>query len=396
MLSFPMTVQSCAAMLLAVSLAGCSDATGLIPRVHQRWYKTQLSYGLSRPAASGDLVFFATGDGQVIARKQSTGDEVWATKISLDQIYGANLVVRDGVLAVSVIRTTVGLDIAAGQQLWSYNAPLDTLENSGPAALPGNVARAHLDADSNTVFVPAWGATVSALDLRTGATRWVWQFGRVGSDTAARAFRSGSQGVTAAGDTVYATLWHFRDFQGLASEAWLVALDRLTGQELWRVALPTYTGGTVVWGRPVVAGNLIIFDGRGGHAFAIDRNTQQLAWEYKPHTTNATFAQIEFFGGSLYLDGGDHSIYALRASDGSVLWRAPFTSQASQDLLATERRVYFSDGPTLYVVDRLTGRNVVDVQQPHAGDSFFGSPASFANGQIFVTVDNGAWSFDEP
>lgn len=389
-------VQAFEATLTVALLVSCRDATGSTARLHQRWYKTQPGYGLSRPATSGDLVFFSTGDGQIVARKESTGDAVWASKISEDQVYGANMVVRGGVLAVAIIRATVAIDISTGRELWSYAAPLDTLETAGAGALPGNVARAHLDADSSTVFIPAWGGSVSAVDLRTGTTRWVWQLGRVPSDTAARAFRSGSQGVSSSGDTVFATAWHFRDLQGLSSEAWLVAIDRLTGREFWRLVLPSYTGGTVVWGRPAIVGNFLIFDGRGGHAFAVDRATQRLAWEYKPQTQNATFAQIETYDGVVYFDGGDHYVYALRATDGTMVWRAAFSSQAAQDLLVTERRVYFSDGATIYVVDRSTGRQVARGEQPTAGDSFFGSPAAYSNGQVFVTADNGAWSFDEP
>jgi hypothetical protein len=36
------------------------------------------------------------------------------------------------------------------------------------------------------------------------------------------------------------------------------------------------------------------------------------------------------------------------------------------------------------------------VRQPRSAESHFASPAAFADGQVFVTVNGAAWSFDEP
>ena len=382
---------------LALGLVACRDSTASEGSVHTRWYERQFGYGYPRPATFGKLVFFGTGDGFVVARDQATGRTVWATRVSYDDIEGLNMVVRDGILAVSVIHTTVGLDAASGSVMWHFEAPADTVGKGGIGVGPGNVAGTHIDADLTTVYVPAWGASVSAVHLVTGATRWVWKPGKTASDTAVRGvFRSGSQGLTVSGDTVFATAWHFLDVAGLSSEAWLVALDRATGRELWRVTMPSYTGGAFVWGAPVVSGDLVVFSSIGGHEYAINRNTQEIAWEYVPNTQNGTFSQTEYYDGIVYHDGGDRFIYALRASDGSRVWRAPFSSQTTTDMLATERRLIFTDGGSIYVLDRATGRQIANVKQPHTWDSFFGSPAAYANGQIFVTVGDGAWSFDEP
>jgi outer membrane protein assembly factor BamB len=160
--------------------------------------------------------------------------------------------------------------------------------------------------------------------------------------------------------------------------------------------MPTYTGGAFVDGAPVVNNNVVIFESIGGHEYGIDRFTRRLVWEHKPNTTNATESETELYDGVVYHDGGDQNIYALRATDGSLVWRASFGAKANRDLLVTARRVFMSDGRTLYVFDRRNGRLMTQIEQPHTADSFFASPAAYANGQIFVTVGDGAWSFDEP
>jgi len=385
------------ALGMALASSGCHETTSTSAGVRERWYQRQRGFGYTRPAISGTHVFFGTGDGEVIAREQQTGTAVWATKIANESIGGANMVVRGAVLVVPVVHETVALDAITGQEKWRYSAPLDTIAGRGGISEPGLVFRTHIDADDQTVYIPAWGASISAVDVGTGAVRWIWQSNATASDTAAGGtFRSGSGGVRVSGDTVYATVWHSLDASGLAAESWLVALDRNTGRELWRTVMAPAGSSALVLGAPVVAGDLVIFQVTGGREYAINRLTTQLAWEYTPHTTNATDAETELYDGIVYHDGGDQYIYALHAVDGSVVWRAPFSSMTSDDMLVTSRRVIFSDGGTLYVLDRATGRQLVRVEQPRTSDSFFASPPAYANGQVFVTVGDGAWSFDEP
>jgi outer membrane protein assembly factor BamB len=386
---------------VALAIIGCRDATGVTTHVHTRWYQKQVGYAETRPAISGNLVIFGTGDGKIVARRQGDGTPAWTTAVSLDPILGARMIVRSNIVIVPILVETVALDVANGRVVWRYSAPADTAWERGQT-YPGELWRSHIAADSQTVFIPAWGASVSAVDVRTGSVRWIWQPSRTASDTAARGvFRSGSQGVAVSGDTVYATAWHFLNADGLASEAWLVALDRATGHELWRLTMPSYTSGAFVRGAPVVSGRIVAFETAGGHEFGIDRFTAQLAWEYKPQTQHSTEAETELYDHVVYHDGGDGYIYALRIADGSQLWRATTDLSlggaiTNRDMLITERRVTFSDGMTLHVLDREDGHEIAQTKQPGTWDSFFASPAAYSNGRIFVTVGDGAWSFDEP
>ena len=203
--------------------------------------------------------------------------------------------------------------------------------------------------------------------------------------------------MAVSGDTVFATVWYFVDRLGLKADAWLVALDRRTGRELWKFVTKTPTGGVVTTGAPALFRNLAIFSIIGGSVFAVDRTTGQLVWRFTSQPRLGTSAGAELYGGVIYQDGGDSHIYALRATDGSVLWKGPFEAQTGSDLLVTERRIYATNVSNMFILDRASGRRVAMLEHPKGPiNGVFGSAAAYANGQVFLTMFNGAWSFDEP
>ncbi|MGZ6166547.1 MAG: outer membrane protein assembly factor BamB family protein [Gemmatimonadaceae bacterium] len=389
------------AVPLGVSLWSCRDSTGPgSGRVHERWYQSQSGYARARPAVSGNVVYFGDGFGDVIARDVRTGIQVWITKAGQDPVDGANILVRAGVVVAPLQTHTVGLDAATGRGLWSFKAPDDTVGvPPGYVAAPGSVWLASIDADDQTVYIPAWGASVSAVDLHTGNVRWIWHPGRIEGDTATSGiFRSGAMGVRVSGDTIFATMWHFVTANGALSEGWLVAIDRRGGKELWRVRLSYQGSGTYIWTAPVVYGNLVIVHTLSARTYAINRTTQTVVWEFTVPSANplSTIAGVGLYGDVVYVDGGDEQLHALRARDGSVIWNAPFPAQTDTDLLVTERRVIFTNGMELMFLDRETGRMVARTIQPRTYDGLFSSAAVFSNGLVFITMAGAAWCIDEP
>lgn len=385
---------------LVVSLWSCRDSIGPgSGKVHELWYQSQSGWAWARPAISGNVVIFGDGSGEIIARDVRTGDRKWTAKVGQEPVNGANILARNGVVVAPLYTYTVGLDAGTGRQLWRFNAPDDTVGvPPGYVALPGTVAASRIDADDQTVYIPAWGASVSAVDLHSGNARWVWQPGRIDGDTAASGvFPSGSVSVRVSGDTVFATLWHFVNRPGGYSEAWLVAIDRLTGHELWRVRLPYQGSGVLIEAMPVVYENLVIVHTLSARTYAINRTTQKVVWEFTaPAAHLSTIAGAELYEDILYVDGGDEQIHALHARDGSVIWSAPFPTQATSDLLVTQRRIIFPNGGQLIVLDRESGGTVVITSQPHTSDPLFSSAATFSNGFVFITVAEAAWCFKEP
>ncbi len=388
-------------LAMAIALAGwsCRNSSGPSDGgVRERWYQAQPGWAWARPAVSGNTVYFGTGDGQIIARDVSNGNPRWAARFGADPVKGANILVKSGVVVAPILNYTVGIEAATGRVLWRYEAPHDTTGNApGAITRPGQVVLSRIDADDATVYIPAWGASVSAVDLATGAPRWVWQPGPITGDTAVSGvFRSGSMSVRVGGDTVFATMWHYVNRQGGTSEAWVVAIERTTGVEIWRVKLPYQGSGVLIDGAPALYGNLVIVHTVSGRTYAIDRTTQEIAWEFTVPNTLSTDAQAEVYAGIIYVDAGDGRIYALRPNDGGVIWSGEFSSQTARDMLVTERRIVLTDGGKLYVLDRQTGARIATVTQPRTHDPLFSSPAAFADGLVFVTVAEAAWCFEEP
>jgi outer membrane protein assembly factor BamB len=406
-MSHPLSHQSFAAgpfarALVVVSVLGVAggwscgrDPTGT--DIRERWFQPQAGSSWARPAVAGDLVYFGTGDGKVIARSVATGVQRWARTIDGTRIEGANFVVHDGVVAVATLRSTVALDAGTGVELWRYQAPPEM--GLGATGLPGGVSLSHLAVDDQHVYVPAWGASISALDRRTGVVRWVWQPGRAPTDTAmADRFRSGSMGVRVSGDTLFASAWHFTIENGVTSEAWLLALDRRTGREIWRTTLPNPRGGTV-FAAPALTDRAVVLAVSSGRVAAVDRATGQPVWAFEPPLERSPASQAETDADAVYSDGGDGFVYALDPATGAVKWKAPFPTQTSHDMVVSARHLYAPMGYYLYIFDRRTGRRIAALPQPGATaetGSLFSSPVAVAGGRVFATVHQGAWSFDEP
>src|ERR1700719_4567902 len=105
--------------LMLTAIGSCHESSGPAgEQVHQRWYVAQSGYGRARPTILNTMVFFGTGDGQVIARDINSGTQVWSAKTGVDAIDGANLIARSGVVVASAILYTVGLDAQTGRELW--------------------------------------------------------------------------------------------------------------------------------------------------------------------------------------------------------------------------------------------------------------------------------------
>lgn len=148
---------------------------------------------------------------------------------------------------------------------------------------------------------------------------------------------------------------------------------------------------------PVVYENLVIVHTLSARTYAIDRSTQKVVWEFTaPSAHLSTVAGVELHGDVLYVDGGDEQIHALNARDGSVVWSSSFPTQATSDLLVTQRRIIFPIGGELVVLDRETGRMVAITTQPRTYDPLFSSAATFSNERVFITVAEATWCFDEP
>jgi outer membrane protein assembly factor BamB len=300
------------------------------------------------------------------------------------------------VVVAPVLFHTVGLDAATGAELWRYEAPLDTVDG-GPRT-PGQLLRVRLDADEQAVYVPAWGGTIAAVELRSGRLRWRWQ------PEPGIAHRFGAQGVRVSGDTVFGTIWHFLNASGTQAEAWVIALDAATGRQLWRTVLPIGLSGVSVAGRPEVTPEGVVAMTVSADLFSLDRRTGRVMWHVRRQQPgpldigHPVFSGPAVVGNTIYADDGFSGLRAVQSGDGKLLWRSSYSGgQFVDDLLVTPTRIYGPSGQ-LHVFDRRTGAWLGMVGQPGKTgyDSFFPATPAAAEGRVFAPYDGGVLAFREP
>lgn len=397
--------------LISLALAAaCRDATApdgprhvgewdTYGRVRDRWYEPQSGYGAACPTVAGDVVVFGTGDGHLIARDRASGTERWRALVTGGgySVDAGLLTVKDVVVALADYQT-VGVDRASGRVLWSYAAPPDSNAWFGYPSAPGYLSHNHAAADSaGTVYVPAWGGSVSAVDVRTGLARWAWRL------DPGYPFNSGASGTAVAGDTVFAALWQNTNLSGTEMRGVLVSLDRATGRELARAALP-FAPSRI--GGPILAtpAAVIVARGGAGQLAAVDRRTGAVTWRFSPPPAQYgwQYASSSGVGGDAdlaFTDGGNDHFHAVRAATGEQVWENDQYGGTMATPTASARRVYAANGWALSVFDRQTGGVVAKVVQPgHKAldlDGLIGC-VTVVGPEAYATTYAGAWSFWEP
>lgn len=338
-------------------------------------------------------MLFGSPDGYLVMRDVQTGAMRRSALVCPNGgPQGRRLAVTQGTAVAACREEVVAVNISTAAIRWRYQPPLDTTYDD----LPGFVGLTYPAADAATVYVPAWGATVSAVSAATGQAQWVWSIPRLASDTAANVFRSGATGVAVSGDTVFVTAWHFTNPLGGTSEALLFALDAASGDELWRLALPTFSGGGSTAVPPILAGAFALVLTSDGTLFAVRRATGEIAWQYRSSDYRyGTTAAPAVLGDVIYASMGDERVTALQVADGNVLWSTAALG-ATKDMLATDRRVYVPRDGRLNVHDRSSGALVATGFVRNPEDGLFSTGAAALGDRIFITGSDGAWAFREP
>jgi outer membrane protein assembly factor BamB len=286
-------------------------------------------------------------------------------------------------------------DGAAGERpesVWSVSG-LDPERPFGPSP-------------AGDVLLVARPGKVSALDPRTGATRWSYPGGRAPAPSASRPLLIGADGRLAEldartgrpvrrgpgkldrllaldADAVYAldTAGHVVAVRpGGTAPRWRTA-DRLV--EPGRAAAGTAGGGLLLvasedgavvaldsgtgrrrWAardggpRAAVAGGLVILG--GGTLRGVDADTGEQRWELTPSGTTSPFGAPLARGGRVYVTDGQ-LIRCVRAADGEGVWEA----QSTGGPYATARPVAAAHGLYVPMADGADGIAAV----PLAGDA---------------------------
>lgn len=213
------------------------------------------------------------------------------------------------------------LDREAGYELWRFDGAAGQYVEGG--ALSGDL-----------FVIGNSDGNVYALDVESGALRWVFETGHrvwatplivsdvvyIGSmDRHLYALRLSdgqvvwdfhAEGAFASmpallDDTLYAGTFDDR----------LYAIDAHTGTERWRFA-----GENWFWGGPVVYGDTIYAADVNGNVYAVEAETGEQVWHRPLNVPVRAGPTLTEDGSRLFVGSENGTLYALDTSDGFVIW----------------------------------------------------------------------------
>lgn len=323
------------------------------------------------PVDRADNAFVPASDGQrlyadvnrrIEAFDLGTGARLWSYQRPLGG--PSSLVARDGRLFWAG-DTAVALDAATGRELWRH-------------ALPSPAGLGESDGDPEAYYVGLKDHRVLALRASDGALLWNrdlgpgWPYGGV------------VRGMTVSGDTVYAAVEHDTGINGHIGTGDVFALDRRTGAVHWVYRNGDGTRLDIYQSAGRIAGRLLLLSANWENEYiAIDRLTGVEVW--RAHGEDPYFGMDEapeVLGNRAYFASQDQHAVALELGTGRVVWRTRVRSGASKVAPCGKR---------LLVED--LGMSVVNL----ADGRFLGSAYHSAQNEIlhtdFVVVRDRAYVF---
>jgi outer membrane protein assembly factor BamB len=324
-------------------LEAASAATGTVRWRYQPPSQTALACACVPTFANG--VFYLGSGSTIRAVRASDGKELWtASVVGLvdDQV----LAVDHGVVYATTAAGVFALRAQDGSQLWQL--PLSVAQFSTPSAAQaanGIVYVAYTPAGPRA----ASETIVDALGESDGALRWTRQVKPAGNTSAA----ADGISLTVADGMVYAQIvpsqsespttvvyalgagdgrvhWTYGTYSGnhvnslivadgtvylRSISLGLVALDAASGSLLWQRSDLGGEAPMIVANGVIYLSALLINSNPDGAVLALDAHTGSERW----HTLLSESDYVTLAGQMLYVSGD--SLYALRTSDGHVVWR---------------------------------------------------------------------------
>lgn len=221
------------------------------------------------------------------------------------------------------------------------------------------------------VFVTTTDDTVFALDAGTG--KWLWNYRRRSSPTATIL---GSSSPLVDGAEVIVGL----------SDGFLVALSLNDGQLKWERKLHMGNKFTDVDAHPVLENGVIYVPSYDGSLYALKRSNGEVIWKMDAGGSK----RVTLTEDRIYLPSSDGTIYCLQKAGGKVLWQFEMDGGTPTQLLVNDRYIVVgSSFQYLYVLDKETGKGLYRYNVGN-GSGFYGAPVfdpSFKN--IYVLSSSG-------
>jgi outer membrane protein assembly factor BamB len=265
------------------------------------------------------------------------------------------------------------VDLRTGESVWPSAIPLE------------DVVRTPVAADETAAYVGDVSGHVTAVELSSGEVRWSEDLGT-----------SIAGAVTIDGDRALVATIGEQQTPGV-----VVALDRASGEELWRTGEDVIRGNLV--SAPVVAdGRILVLE--PGSVVALDAADGRFAWRTEivnplktPFSPEAIGAMAPVSAdGSVFVVDVTGRVYGLDAETGALLWDQALNdaSPLTPPVLTDEQLLVPSNSGELYAVDPRTGHLVFRVD---AGAPFLRGLADAGDVLVAVTGvgDAGIVAFGE-
>ena len=279
------------------------------------WSKSTDYRFVAGPGLGNGQVLLGTLDGEVVAFDTVTGEERWRTVVDAE-VLAAPVEGGGRVVTRTVDGRVFGLDADNGEREWEFNraAPALTLRGLSDPLVRGG----------NTIIGLDTGHVIS-LDTRTGDVDWEQLIREpTGRSELERIVDVDAQLLLDDGRLFTASY---------GGE--LVVLSAVTGREIWRRNLQSYTG-------MAVNGDQLYVTDAAGTVWALDVVTGAAIWDQSDLSYRG-LTQPVWFRGNLIVGDYEGYLHVLSPADGRVIGR----SRPARDAIRATPRI---EGERLYVL----------------------------------------------
>jgi outer membrane protein assembly factor BamB len=252
---------------------------------------------LSDSVVGDGAVYFGDDVGRMFALRVEDGGGIWmydhgeriSSSPALDQDY-VYFGSRSGITA---------LDRKSGKRIWHH-----AVRHGADEAIPLPVG--------NRVFASGYDGKAYALDRRTGAVLWQYDFAEDAprDPPAFPSERARFEKMVArpTGSATDGKLF----FQCIHDQSRLLVLDCDTGEKVWSFQAEGFTAAA-----PTVVGSRVYFGSQDRHLYCLDRETGLVVWKFQAPTWLGSRPAVH--DGRVFLTVHGARLYQLHADSGDVL-----------------------------------------------------------------------------
>jgi len=247
-----------------------------------------------RPVISGQVLYAASADGEVVAIDRRSGDDLWETE--LDTLLSGGVGVSGPGLFVGTSEGIVlKLDANSGERLWG-------------AQLHGEILSAP-QSNGKVVVVQTYDGKLQGLDFETGAMLWTYD-----SNVPVLTIRGTSTPIIDEG----------RVYAGFANGR-VLAFDIDSGAVLWEVRVAIPQGRSEIERIVDIDGSMELASGRlyaasyQGNVVAIDVRSGRKLWQQKA----SSFSGVSQGFGNVYVADEDGTVTAYQRDGEGMRWTQP-------------------------------------------------------------------------